>query len=65
MKVCPAYASISDEADKSHLAWAFCRTIYHDCGIYKRLVAGEAVPADTLPTGEPVTAKVRKRTERT
>jgi len=63
IKSCPAYASMKEGQERSHLAWAFCHTIYHDCGRYKRLIAGEAVPADMMPTGELATVKARKRTK--
>jgi hypothetical protein len=52
IETCPAFSTIMLEEDKSYLAWAFCRTVYADCGRYKATIAGDYVPDGLMPTGE-------------
>ena len=46
------FCTIMADEETEYLAWAFCRTIYEDCGRYKRAVAGQDVPGGLLPTGD-------------
>ena len=52
LETCPMFKTITVEKTTEYLAWAFCRTVYSDCGRYKSMVACEDVPEGLLPTGD-------------
>jgi hypothetical protein len=56
LKTCSMFRTLIADEETEYLAWAFCRTIYEDCGRYKRAVAGQDVPRGLLPTGDLVAA---------
>jgi hypothetical protein len=49
---CSMFRAIALETDKEYLVWAFCCGEHADCGRYKKIVAGESIPAGLMPTGE-------------
>ncbi len=52
IKTCPVFRRVKRDPDEAHLAWAFCRTVYADCGRYKTIISGRSVPEGLMPTGE-------------
>ena len=54
IKRCPVFSAAKHDPDQSYLTWAFCRTVYADCGRYKTIISGRSVPEGLMPTGEVV-----------
>jgi hypothetical protein len=52
IKTCPVFNEVNLNPSESYLAWAFCRTIFSDCGRYKMILSGKNVPDGLMPTGE-------------
>jgi len=51
LETCPMFRTLALRDDRKHLAWAFCCSEHGDCVRYKKILAGEIVPLDLLPTG--------------
>jgi hypothetical protein len=45
------FRTIACRDDSKHLVWAFCCSEHSDCVRYKKMLAGETIPANMLPTG--------------
>jgi hypothetical protein len=52
LETCSMFRTIMADQEMEYLAWAFCRTVYEDCGRYKSRLAGHDVPEGLLPTGD-------------
>jgi hypothetical protein len=52
LETCSMFCTIMADEETEYLAWAFCRTIYQDCGRYKKAISGQEVPEGLLPTGD-------------
>ena len=60
LETCSMFRTIMADDETEYLAWAFCRTLYQDCGRYKKAVSGQDVPEGLLPTGDLVAISGKK-----
>ena len=60
LETCSMFCTIMADDETEYLAWAFCRTVYQDCGRYKKAISGQEVPEGLLPTGDLVVTSEKK-----